>query len=59
MRFYFHLAYGPIAAGKAIVVLKIGEWFDNANVWIRINKSKKTDRFLENICFVAAWYTDL
>lgn len=41
MRFYFHLAYGPIAAGKAIVVLKIGEWFDNANVWIRINKSKK------------------
>ncbi len=41
MRFYFHLAYGPVAAGKAIVVLKIGEWFDNANVWIRINKSKK------------------
>jgi|MucameStandDraft_1065616.scaffolds.fasta_scaffold00485_21 hypothetical protein len=59
MRFYYHLAYGPVAAGKAIVVLKIGEWFDNANVWIRINKSKKTDRFLENICFVAAWYTDL
>lgn len=41
MRFYFLLAYGPVVSGKAIVVLKIGEWFDNANVWIRINKSKK------------------
>ena len=41
MRMYFHLSEGPTAAVKTIVVLKIGEWFDNAIVWIRINKSKK------------------